>query len=287
MSIEYNLPFKTRELKGVRTSKNTAAEMLESHLGIQFPVKPDAVVLDWKNKLAYAKSQRVATTIGSMIKMKSASGYYDPAYHTYFTGKDNDLFVSLHENMHGFNASVNYEFGGLSKKLADMVEAQVGGAGSQTIDIEKTMVLRCVDEGIAQWSAMEVAKELPDDFSVEDIENVRNGMFGINKTDNKNIIPDRHFIEQQFDKVQEAIDLYKQAHNSEGNSVLRLGFKAEAVSSEALYITGLYFTEKAIKYLLDKGFSKGEALTILVKNPPTTINEIKNPDTFINHLQNR
>ncbi len=281
MRIEGGQFVPERDLKGFKTDPNTAVNDLETTLGITFPVRPEAVILTGRNKFVYAIKNGIVPSIAKTLLRRNndAIGMYDYRYHAYFADKKTDLFTALHENMHGFNALVNSDILRQQELISQAVAERFVGRPLTQLDIEKVIVFKSFDEGMAQWAAIEAASLLGGKFDPKDLNSTRNLLLRGKETPDAVQI-DEQFIDEEFQKLEEAKELYTQALQLTGIKVMTEGAKAEAVIQDVKYITGYYFVYLAALKLKREGVSTSDIITNLVKNPPSKINELRNPTTI-------
>lgn len=268
-----------RSLKGFVITPNTAVTNLESILGIRFPVKPNAIELSGRNRFIRAIKTGIIPTIASAILRKNdAVGVYDYRFHAYFFSPEerNGIFTALHENMHGFIAVVNPDISLQQELISQAVSSRFVGRPLPEVDIEKYIVSKSFDEGIAQWAAIEVASRLQ---NTKRLNPLRNLMLTGRKS-SEVVHVDEKFMEGEFQKLEESKDLYHEALQLSGTKVMTKGAKAEAVIGDAVYHTGYYFVYHAMIGLEQQGLGFAEAITMLVKNPPTKISELRNPVNY-------
>lgn len=285
MKIEHGQFVPERNLEGFKLSPNTAASQLEVNLGITFPTKPAAILLNGKNRFIYAVRCGVIPSIAAAILRRGdAVGKYDYRYHAFFAEKDSNLFTALHENMHGFNAVVNPDIPRQQDIIAKVIAERFAGRVSTQVNIEESISFRSFDEGMAQWAALETASHLPEDFDLDDLTSMKNQLLQGQDTGDQ-IEIDENFINREFYKLEEAKKVYGYALSLSGVKAMTEGAKAEIVMSDSLYITGFYFTYLATAELLRLGINIGDVINTLVKNPPSKIVELRNPVNYVCNLR--
>lgn len=196
---------------------------------------------------------------------RGAKGAYEPSYNSFFTEKNVDIIVELHENMHGFINQMNPELRKTNSECSDYCQ----GKEPDNFTPEKWTAYKCFDEGMANWAAFKVAElderevseqpplppsaYIPDDMSVN--EALQLGVDMLKKTRMKN------------DKITR-----KKA---------RLRDKALETTKLISYSVGTPFVTSSMDLLTDRGIELNKAIVALIQNPPETIDDLTNPETFI------
>lgn len=268
-----------KSLERYALSPNTAVDHLEQHLGIKFPFRPAMVELTGKNRLVYAWENGCSGIVAALLKRnREALAVYKHTHQAFFAERDVDLFTALHENMHGFNAGTNPEIYDALTTLSKAMSEAVLGKLIGSVEVEKAIVVRSFDEGMAQWGAITTAEKMPEDFEV--VSSMKNFMLQGARIEGPVDI-DEQFVDSYFNNLSEAAQTYQAAFNLQGMGAIKEGMKAEEMLAEAKYITGFYFVNQAMLHLTEQGLTLGEAITQLVKNPPTTIKDLRNPASYV------
>lgn len=268
---------------GVKFSPNEEAELIEKALGVEFQERPAKVVSSLGNTIGMVRAKegfagKIGVVAGSVLR-RDAAGHYDPEYHVYFSKRDEDEFTGLHENTHAYVAETNSGIPQASKNLTHAVQAATQKRAVPEIDVEKTIVYRSVDEGLAQYGAMKTASG-SEDFNREDLLGLRGLMLTGRASTEEAVESDKEFIEQEFDQLRGAIVTYNAALQQSGPAALQLAFRAERELEDSLYATGYYFTDSAMERLQGAGLKTGEALTTLAKSPPERVVDLQDPSRF-------
>jgi len=272
MSKEGEQVFQKRSLEGFKLSPNKAADLLEQKLGIKFTEKPAVVKLDGRNKLAMIRKGGIAFALASFLKKQKSAGWYDNRYNAYFT-QDNDLFVGLHENMHGFAAILNPEIPLQQDLIARAVSNRATGQSFENVDIEKMISIRVFDEGLAHWASLSVARSLPEEYDEEDLNEVENLLLNGERKQSK-VSVNIKYMHKEFENLVNGKQAYEQALQMKGAKVMLTAVNAENEMSGALNSVGYFYVYRKIEQLLGNGHSVGAAITELVQHPPTSLKEL-------------
>src|SRR5690348_3088001 len=90
---------RNRELEGFSLSPNPGVDLLESTLGIHFPIKPVAIALSPENKrMLLQKAFLTAAGREILGKIGTLFAYYETQFQAYFFNPVGDnMYVSAHE----------------------------------------------------------------------------------------------------------------------------------------------------------------------------------------------
>lgn len=270
----------SRSLQDFQISKNEAAEYLARELGIEFSQVPPKVELNLRNRIRWAKDKGIGGAIARTItSTRGAVAAYDRSYGAVFAPKD-DLFAELHENGHALLDSINPHIRDSIDELAIMVAQRVAGRPINLDSVERIMVYRCFDEGVAQWGALRTAGKLTDHFESEDVLSMENSMLhGVEKDHAAN------FIQDQFRVIRQAISAYKAVLSQTGPKVMIEGMKLESQFSDPQYVIGYHFVKGAMQTLTDSGRKVGEALMELIGKPPESMDDLEKPQDYVVRLK--
>jgi hypothetical protein len=263
-----------RDLQGFELSENTAADLLEKTIGIAFTQKPQKIELNFKNRIRRAKDQGIGGFISGAVK-RDRMAFYSRQYGAVFVPED-DLFTELHENVHALVDSINPQIRDAIEELPIMVSQRVIGNPVNLDHVEKIVVYRCFDEGMAHWGALKTVEQHIEDFDQADVTSVKNVLAG--GTD-KNHAAD--VVLNKLRLVRSAISAYKAVLSQTGPRVMMEGFKAESQISDSKDSIGYYFVNEAMKALVDKGNTAGVALTRLIKDPPKSVDDLEKPQEYV------
>ena len=269
----------SRSLQDFQISKNEAAVYLARELEIEFPRVPPKVELNLRNRIRWAKDKGIGGVIAGTIT-RGAVAAYDRRYGAVFAPKD-DLFAELHENGHALMDSINPHIRDSIDELAIMVAQRAAGKPVNLDSVEKIMVYRCFDEGVAQWGALRTAGKLTEHFEPEDVLSMENSMLYGSENDHAKT----NFIQKQFEVVRQATSAYKAVLSQTGPKVMIEGMKLESQFSDPQYVVGYHFVKGAMQALTDSGRKVGEALMELIRIPPESIDDLEKPQEYVARLK--
>ncbi len=223
------------DLKGFRTTPNLESESLKDSLGISFTINPSKVDLDFYNSMVLLRKPFLRRYTGIplhelLIASSSRSVSLPRADAILVTTKgipEWRRFAALHENMHTFVGSQNEIFNQLAMPTQSFQENIPQGFNS--------MVYKILDEGIAQWGAVEASAVL---------------------------------------RGCQTPEQRREAHEE---------FLRRANYS-FFYRAGYNFVLRLMDNLQNMGLDTNSALTLMVKNPATEMNQIEQPGVYLKKL---
>jgi len=265
----------SRSLQGFQISKNEAAGHLVRELGVEFAQVPPKVELNLRNRIQWAKDKGIGGVIAGTV-IRGAVAAYDRRYGAVFVPKD-DLFAELHENGHALVDSINPYIRDSIDELPVMVGQRVSGKPVNLDNVEKIVVYRCFDEGVAQWGALRTAGRLTEHFEPEDVLSMENSMLHGEENNHAK----KNFIQEQFRAVRQATSAYKTALSQTGPKVMIEGMRVESQLSDPQYVVGYHFVDRAMQILASSGRQVGEALMGLIRKPPERIDDLERPQEYV------
>lgn len=253
-----------QNLEGFQVSENRSARLIEESLGIKFPKIVPVVKLSFRNKIQRAKNAGVSGAIAEAIEIrKDTRGMYDREYDAIFVAKDSGLFVELHENGHVFLDNINPEIYNKIEEMVIMLDQRKTGQAVDTEQVETIVTYRCFDEGIAQWIALETAERLPEDFELNDIQDLKNVL-----------------LQNSIQKIRDVALIHKNLLSLTGTRVMIESLKANARLGLSKYTTGYTFVYGVMRSIDSPSDQVGKVLTKLIENPPKSIDDLENPQKF-------
>ena len=276
---------------GVECLPNHEASDLERHLGIQFPERPYKALINKRNTLAYAADAlflsfppRIPELIGLIASQTTdpALGFYLDSSNIFFTTGSN-LYVAHHENMHGFMYQINPLIRSVQNRYTLSVIGRFIGI-SQTPDPMPPMILKCFNEGMADWAAIQTGLKIGGGIASEAYRGHiylsgdsgrRARRLGINRTKVKTQLVD---LEDAISLTADALELRSNLGRDMLNRAMRI------TSGYLIYSTGYHFVFDAMNALKDKNITTGDGLVLLIKNPPTKLQAFRDPVKYITEL---
>lgn len=260
---------------GFSYSPNTEALDLENHLGIKFSEIPLRVDMNFRNRMVLFTHFLTPpiTTSNSKLHLVFAAlsgnwrGIYIPGLDIYFA-QDDSPFVGHHENMHGYVDTVDPDLE--KRRLGLLVNQVIQGLGRKAPKAdngEDVTILKCFDEGVAQWGAVRTGLKMGGS-QAEEASSMHNLMM-VGERIPGSLLIDKDYVFTQFQLIQESLGGLK-----------GLSSKAET----ATYITGYYFMTRAMGVLSRRSLSIPQAIDLLIKNPPENFEELKHPKDYAGSL---
>ena len=259
-------------LRGFVRSKNTEAESIEKQIGLRFPQLPIRIDLNHRvNRLALALKRRLGDSFAKVVDIHfqdGAAAFYLAEYNAFVVRGQKDAqgqFVELHENMHSMVYQLNQQLihDSLSEAVNTLHELEKTGKVSNLND--QSLAYKFFDEGVCEWVATEVyfrnqGKTDPKSLMFVHLKTIQNKYAMLN-------MPRKHINELNLDLDTE-----------EGRQLLL----------EGCYLVGHQFVFLAMQHLINEvGIETGDALKIMIANPPRTKDQIKDPKKYVAELVQR
>lgn len=277
------------ETKGITTSPNTEAALLETYLGIMFPVKPHKVILTARNQLAMIQSEPTLTKkIFAALRAinygkKEVAGYYDSEIFTYFCKPNSIVNNGLHENMHAYVDLTNPE---IQKEVVHQSKLiGINKNDEQTNENpnpEKMVAYQTFHEGMALWGEFETAFNLSHDLSTAARREQKQMLTGNISSVNKDAIS--LFIAVNFQSLAFGVGYYRNIDQNNLSGTLKYINKAHKYTNYSRYVAGYYFIRLAMNKLLESSLSIKDSLNLLIANPPQALEKMVEPSAYAANL---
>lgn len=281
-----------KRLKGVRTSPNEGVNLITQSLGIEFPVPPKCVILDRFNILRLLHSDpRLSLGLSPKSLLRpndlAQGGGYMFKYNTVFLTKDDEnymQFAKLHEDMHAYAFQTNPD---LQKPVRKLIDIVLDREEPSREAIELAEVRHVFSEGIANWGTIDVRARLPlsEPRTVTHLDDAHKKTLLLPSWRNAALeIPDEYalFISQL---TVGNVDLLKITSDRGALEFMKMWeFCHSGINEMASYLLGNYFVYEAMSLLRNQGMFTKDALPLLIKNPPDTVDQLRNPRDFANRL---
>lgn len=265
------------ELLGILCSPNKEADRLEDYLGVEFIEKPGVVLMTPRNRVTLAINSILPPfrNIGLLRLAFEAKlnvhGTYNPGTNIMFIHSDFP-HTKLHENMHALINQFNPDFVQSGIKANDHVlTARMKFQPHPQDDAQRMWLVKIFDEGLAETGALHILfdrKSVTADVITPYDLATASGLDGddLYRISFLNaVIARRDFVERIIDKFRQRSRVYEPVDWDDGETYLQMTY------------AGVYFCQAALNALMRQGLTAGEAITRLIKNPPTTLEQLKNP----------
>lgn len=261
-------------LIGFKFEPNPATDDIEEALGIKFPVKPRRMLASQRNRRALVANAFSPSRLDELffygLPAEDEVCYLTP--YNIVLSEGESSFGTYHENTHALVHFINpsiYRVINLYDIFLDTV--RYGVVKPEAAALETTLVVKCFDEGVADWGAITTGVRMQGQKMTEAL-----SCHNLHLTE----------ITKQHSTIDEGLSILLQLTRETPNAKDRLDVFANTCDmlDDAYYPVGYYFTFEAMKMLVRLGLSTPQALTLLVKNPPTTIQQLKNPVIYARGL---
>ena len=261
-----------RKLEGFTLSPNPGVDLLESTLGIRFPIRPVAIALSPENKrMLFQKASLTAAGREIIGKIGTLFAYYETQFQAYFFNPIGDnAYVSAHENMHGFTSMIN-------PKTERLIRSR---------NPEKGIVARCFGEGMSEWAAIEALYRSPNES--DQIEARRQQDLKTHGVKSRRNFVDRNFRAVEISLIAKHISQMDLKPTSAFGQVIQGAVKAGSFGFgeynfiNPQYIVGYHFVSHAMHTLVDSAYmTVPEAMTFLIKHPPTEMSNLRKPEDYV------
>lgn len=307
MSIEVT---QRPRLIGVRYAQNAEAQDLEQYLGIGFQSPPGKVMLNLYNRIAIlAQLMRFgifmpALKLNIQLLRTKTLGLYVPDFNVYTTSTP-DPFVGRHENMHAYIDEQNpLVREGSDSFLTSIPEVLRGRVPAETLDVEKTEVYRCFNEGFCQWASVYVGLRTGNVSEAEMATKYHNKLM-VNKENGDRLTSNTSYAITKFAVVRQAIQgIRQEVRESEKvmasygttrrarNRVIREATRRylrgvlpkHLAIDDASYFVGYYFSDLFTQEALRRGLGITDAINLVISNPPSRLSELRTPKDYLGRL---
>lgn len=265
-------------------------KQIERVLGKEYGKQPCVVPNTWPNRYADYVKQKfpnlITGVLGGLIiaSAQTGDGFYRGKDHTIWVPKEQTPFTNfavLHELVHGYNRQVNPKLQEIDDTVANEgINSWLGGHFSSAT-IEQALLYRAVDEGIADYVAIqtqklevqECRKKVDEVYCFERewvLVHFKNPEDG--QTFNAST-PLNHRIAKQLDDIgQKLIGLFLSANSATGLERIKKSMTAVNNLSWCAYLLGHYLVRVKAQ---DKQECIGEDVDALIKNPPASVKELQ------------
>lgn len=261
--------FKPRRLVGFSPSPNLEVIDLERVLKIEFPAIPTKVFLTPRNWLVFrlyglfSPNFRYPQIHAAEGLQAYCGGYYLPNYNTFFI-MDRDPLTSRHENMHAYEHLANPQ----------IQQSYKSPHKKEAIDLEEFYVARHFDEGVAEYGSIRTGLRMDVDEQRKKATS-RHNLLMCSDPKAENLRINRKGIERTFDILQNILNENTKLVNID---IIRRQGMTYVLS------TGYYFVFLAVRELRQNELETGASLTLLIKNPPTKLEQLRNPVSYAQSL---
>src|SRR3989339_511407 len=250
-------------------------KQLERILGQEYGIIPNQLNNTWWNRYTeHIKEKNFklkdgflqGLVLATIISLKGLKGFYNPRTHTIFTPQKEDNFIEFatyHELAHGYNYQKNKKFLEVTEELCSQKINILKGKNFDEKIILKGFLHKCVDEGIADYLAIQSQKLKAQEEKRQMINGVTPINFPLNFETAKKIKLDSFTLMVGYSAIKSA------------SGIKRIIFCSylEELFENLPYFFGYYLVRTRLK---NKQEGIGKEVDKLLMNPPKSIEEFSN-----------